>query len=254
MNTSPTLNPTLELLEKAVQDMKNSRPMHYTTRAEQVNGFDEEFARAKRHTKKVRLLKIALPAIAIFIILGFMAAMAARSMVESPLGLDSIAITDGKLVMENPRLNGFDDEKRPYNLTADKAVQNIENPSKVTLESILAELPMDDKISATLRAGTGLYDTEARTLLLGDSVFVETNDGMNIMLKDADVDIANGILKTSQPVTAQSDGAEITSDSLLVENNGERIVFDGSVKMTLFPGKLRSDNKADSATNIEGNE
>lgn len=202
----------------------------------------EEFARAKRHTGLVRVLKIALPAIAVLIVLGIVAALVLRSISGPSIEIGNISIDDGKLVMQEPRLNGFDEKKRPFSVSAAKAIQNVENPARVALEMISAKLPVEDGVFATITAGNGLYDAEAKTLVLSEEVQVVTNNGMQLNLQDADMNIGTGMLRTENPIFAKSKEAEITSNSLLVENNGERVVFEGKVIMIVNPGELQDNN------------
>lgn len=206
-----------------------------------LNGYrsDLEFERAKRHSDKVRILKILLPVAAVLIILLILGALVVRSLFMPQIDLGLIKIDDGKLIMENPKLSGVDDNKRPYNLSAVRAIQNAENPAVVELQKIDAELPMDDAVSARIVAGNGVYDADAKTLLLRESVEVTTTDGMQIQLLEADVDIDKGTLVTRSPITATSPQADISSSSLSVEEGGDRLVFEGGVKMTLRPKALK---------------
>ncbi len=227
-------------------NMQTGTPTHPDPQARVIiNAADRqanEFAKAQRHTDRVRILKIALPTLAVLIILGFVAALVIRSVISPLIDLGGISINDGKLVMENPELSGFDGKDRPYSLSASRAAQDVENPARVELETISAILPIDETVSASVSAGRGLYDAEAKTLILDREVRLLTTDGMEMFLQDADVDIETGKLQTGNPVWAKSPGAEISSGSLLVEDNGKRIVFEEKVKMTLVPGILRKRN------------
>jgi len=198
-----------------------------------------EFEKAKIHTKRVKRLKWVLPIVGVMVIAMFGVAMITRSLNVPGLDISSIAIDGGNLVMENPKMNGLDEKQRPYNLTAVRAIQNTENPSRVELESIVARLPMDNGVFANVTAGNGIYDTNAKTLLLGGEVFVEIDNGMKIKMLDADLDLETGRLQTSNPVTMTSNEATISSQSLLVENNGGKIVFERKVKLTLYPAKFQ---------------
>ena len=204
-----------------------------------------EFAQAQRHSGKVRFLKIALPVVAVLVILGIVGALVVQSLFNPSIGIGQISMKDGKLVMEKPELNGFDNKNRPYSLSADNASQNIENPARVSLEAISANLPLQDDVSASITAGTGLYDADEKTLVLGGNVQLTTSDGMQLDLEDANVDIDGGILKTENSVYAKSPEAEISSDGLLVEKSGKRIVFEKNVKMTINPSQLRKTDNAE---------
>lgn len=207
---------------------------------------DLEFQKANRHSGLVRFLKIALPVLAVVIIVLIAGALIARQFLLPNIDIGNIRMDDGKLVMENPNLNGVDQNQRPYSLRADRAIQDASNPSVVELQKISATLPMEQNISADILAGNGVYDADAKTLVLKENIRVETSDGMSIQMLGADVDIQNGTLVTSSPIVASSPQADISSNSMAVEDGGKRLVFEGGVKLTLRPKNL---NKDDGVTN-----
>lgn len=205
-----------------------------------------EFEKAIRHSERVRRLKILLPVFGILIIVAIIGALFVRQFILPDLDIVNITVNDGKLVMENPNLNGRDQKERSYNLRASRAVQDAANPAVVELEQISASLPMENDVRANISAGLGVYDADVKTLRLREEIQVETSDGMTINLKDADVDIKNGTLQTDSPIVATSKQADITSSSLFVEDNGKRMIFEGKVRMVLRPKEFR---KADGNEN-----
>ncbi len=196
-----------------------------------------EYLGAIKHTNRVRKLKIILPLIGFLIILGIAAALVIRQFFLPEIDLGSIALQDGKLVMENPNLNGFDKNKRPFSLSASKAIQDPKSPKRVELMEIIATLPMDETTKADIEAGHGIYDAEAKTLKLSKQIHVKTSNGINIDLEDADIDIGQGILATTNPVFASSEQADISADSLNVGEGGEHLIFEGTVRMILRPNE-----------------
>ncbi len=201
---------------------------------------DSEFKKAVQHSQRVRKLKILLPIFAILIIVAIVGALIVRQFILPDLDIVNITLDDGKLVMENPNLNGRDQKERSYNLQAARAIQDAANPAVVQLEKISASLPMENEIRANVSAGFGVYDADVKTLRLRDEIQVETSDGMTISLKDADVDIKNGTLQTKSPIYATSRQADIASSSLFVEENGKRMIFEGKVRMTLRPKEFKN--------------
>lgn len=204
-----------------------------------IDNRENEYRDALKHSKKVKFWKIAFPVIGIIVIAGIAGAMFMSSVNTPEIAIDDITLDDGKLVMENPQLNGIDKNRRPYNLTAAKAIQDTSNPNRVELQQISAELPMDEKYTATIKAGNGVYDADARTLKLKETVNVVTSSGMIVNLQDADVDIGNSSMKTNNPISASSPQADIASNTLSIEDGGNKMVFEGRVRMTLRPDKLR---------------
>ncbi len=203
-----------------------------------------EFQKAAAHSGLVRFLKIFLPILAILIILLIAGALVVRQFMLPNLDIGNIEMNDGKLIMENPKLNGVDQNQRPYNLSADRAIQDASNPSVVELQRIIATLPMEQNLTADITAGNGVYDAEAKTLQLKERVTVQTSDGMSIELMDADVDIASGAMTTNSPIKATSPEADIASSSMIVDKSGERLIFEGNVRMTLRPKALRQRNES----------
>lgn len=195
----------------------------------------EEFARAARHSRRVRFLKLALP-----IGGGLSMAIIIVAYLYSIFSLPSIdpgeaRVADGKLVMSNPKISGADSNNRPYTLTADRAVQDAGNPTRVTLEKIDGQFAIDDDNVAAVQAGMGVYDSVKKTLVLSGTVAVDTRDGMSIRMEGASIDIETGRLTTDQPVSVDTGRAQVRSQSLTVGDEGKRIIFDKGVRMTLNP-------------------
>ena len=200
----------------------------------------EAFVRAQRHSRTVRLLKGALP------LLG--AAMAAvffgYSYLMTPTAVavktDGSAISDGKLVMANPKLDGFTKDNRPYSMTAQRAIQDFQNEGVVELEGISAKLPIDLENWATIGAESGVYNRDKNVLDINSELTVTTSDGMTAKLKSASLDIGGGGMKTDDPVDIRMDGATITSDTMAIRENGKVLIFEKRVRMDIDPQRLKA--------------
>lgn len=194
------------------------------------------FHKAHRHSGRVRFLKLALPVAAIIIVLAVAGTYALSGLgAGGDISIASAGFRDGRMVMKNPELNGVDANQRPFNLSALEAIQDPAAPGRIELSRIDATLPMEDGAFARIVAGNGLYNAGAKTLALGDMVDVETDSGMSIRLEDAQIDMDKGALHTENPVTMKTRQASISADGLSVEENGERIVFENRVRMTIYP-------------------
>lgn len=198
-----------------------------------------EFAKASRHSSRVRRLKIILPVIAAIVVIGFIGAVALRNVSLPDIQIGGLNLDDGKLVMEHPQLSGTDAEKRPYSLTAEKAIQDLSKPKSIELNVITAKLPMENGVYADITADKGVYDADKKTLIMDGKVTLKTDNGMKIDLVDVNVDIAVGSLETSNPVSLKTESANIVADSLRVEKNGELIIFEKRVRMTLDPSGIK---------------
>ena len=192
-----------------------------------------DFNRARRHSLLVAVLKKILPIGAVAITVSFAASAILSYSPVSDVSIGGAALKDGKLVMNAPKMAGFNKENRPYDVKASKAIQDLDKPGLVELELIDARLPMDATTFADVDANSGTYDTNNEKLNLRDNVLIKGARGMDIQLMDADIDMKSGSLVSSNPVQVTSPDTDITADSVQVEDNGKRIIFKKRVKMTI---------------------
>ncbi len=207
------------------------------------NNGRSNFNRAKRHSRRVRLLKLGLPAAALLLV-GLFAAWA---WISAPGGfaidITGSAIKDGKLVMANPKLNGFTKDNLPYAMTADRAIQDLSDTTKIVLENIDARLPIEAENWANITARDGVFDNENNTLDVLSPMTIKTSDGMVAKLASAFVDMKSGTITSSQPVSINMDGSTLHADTMVADNNGGVVVFEKRVRMTVLPDRLKDKDK-----------
>ena len=210
---------------------------------------EREFASARSHSRRVRWLKVTLPVAAALMALGFFG----YSYVSSPLPLDidisGAAVSDGKLVMTEPKLDGFTKDNLPYSMRAARALQNLDSTGLIELQEMKARLPVDDTNFATVDAPRGVYDRDKNTLEIPGTITVTTTDGMEASLKSAFIDLGKGDFHTLDPVEIALNGTRIAADSMTVLENGKVLVFEKRVKLELSPGKIKAGQQAEGEAN-----
>ncbi|MBN9236416.1 MULTISPECIES: LPS export ABC transporter periplasmic protein LptC [Phyllobacteriaceae] len=200
----------------------------------------EAFGNAQRHSRRVRVLKLALPILAGIIAVAFPVYSYLVKPAQPPVKADGSAFSNGKLVMANPKLDGFTKENLPYSMTALRAIQDVAKESIIGLEGIDAKLPLDASTSAVVGAAKGVYNRDANTLQLEKDITVTTTSGMVVKLKSAFLDMAKGNMKTNDPVDIVTRGSHIMSDTMSVESGGKVLVFEKRVRVNLEPGVLKT--------------
>lgn len=209
-----------------------------------------DFVTAQRHSRRVRMLKIVLPLLGIAIAAGFAGYSYLITPPKVSVDVAGTALKDGKLVMANPRLDGFTKENLPYSLSAMRAIQEIGNASVISLEQIDANFPVSQTNSATVDAPAGIYDREKNTLDITGEMTVTTTDGMVARLKSAFFDINKGVLTTGQPVDIRTAGSHIAADSMTLSEGGKVMVFQDRVRVTVDRGKMMAARKGDEGTDV----
>jgi lipopolysaccharide export system protein LptC len=195
----------------------------------------DAFRRARRHSAVVRALKLLLPAAAIIIALSFFTYSYIFTPAQISVDLLNTGFKDGKLIMSNPKLEGFTRDNRPYRMHAAKAIQSVSDTNLIELEKISAHLPISDGNWADVAADQGFYDKDKNTLDIKSDMIVTTTNGITAKLKSAFVEMKNGTMKTSAPVDITMNTAHITADSMSIEERGKVLVFNRNVKLVIIP-------------------
>lgn len=193
------------------------------------------FRAARRHSRWVRFLRVGIP---LFLVLGS-AGLAAyqwldpmRQMARLPVGADGMLLSGTKIVMRQPRLNGFTKDERPYRVKARTAAKDMRNPDALELEEIHATLVMPDKRDAVLTAREGFYDGKANTLRLHKDVVVTTPQ-YQVLLDEALLHIKAGNVVSEHPVVVTMLQGKINANRLEIHESGAVIKFDRGVTMVI---------------------
>lgn len=195
------------------------------------------FRAASRHTRAVRTLKIAIPAVAVAIGLATMLASyfnPLRMLDKLPVDISSLSVNGTKITMEKPHLAGFTKDSRAYEVHAGTAAQDLTRPTIVELTDIRATLETQDKDKFSLNATTGEFDTKAELLTLDKGIVVKTASGYEGFLKDALVEMRKGRIVTDKPVTLKMLQGTLDAQRMEVSDNGNHMLFSGGIAMTLM--------------------
>ncbi len=194
---------------------------------------EKHFREARRHSFMVGFLKGALPVVAFALVAGFIALslFGGNKTVTAPV--DTTGINNGKLIMVEPKMKGFNAENRPYDLDARQAVQDLKKPGIISLDAIVAKLPSSEEGFALINAKSGTYNSKKELLKLKEDIVVTRGSGTKIMLDTASINLKNGHLTSNDPVQVTTTNSNIRSDEVEVIDNGAVIIFKKRVRMTI---------------------
>lgn len=212
---------------------------------------EEAFVHAERHSRRVRALKFVLPVLGVAIAAGFTGYSYLTTPPKVSVDVTGSALRDGKLVMANPKLDGFTKDNLPYSMTATRAIQDMSNMGLISLEQIDATFPISEKNSATVDAPSGVYDRDKNTLDLTDEMTVTTTDGMVARLQSAFLDIGKGVLTTTDPVDIRTAGSHIAADTMTLSEGGKVMVFEKHVRVRVDRERMAAANKGDEGTDVQ---
>ena len=121
------------------------------------------FARARRHSRWVRFYKVAIPVGAVVgaLGIGFFALFNPFRHIEG-LSVGPVSVSGTQVTMEMPKLTGFRNDSRPYEVTASAALQDVRRPNFVELKQLKARIVTDDQGGAARLEAAGSACAAAR--------------------------------------------------------------------------------------------
>ncbi len=192
-------------------------------------------ARAYRHSGRVRAMRRLIPVVAggaVALLLAYLFNPFAAPLPGVSVG--PVTLAGSKVRMENPRLSGFRQGTRGYEVTADAALQDVRKPSQIELQQMRGHIATEDQGGiARLSATSGLFDTAREALDLKDDIRIWTDKGEEARLRSAAVAFKTGSISSQEPVTVSSPRANVKADTLDVVENGKRISFIGNVHVVI---------------------
>ena len=201
------------------------------------DGLEARFAAAARHSKMVRLLRIAVPAVvalALLIIIGISIFNPFRLLLPKlPLDIGNLVVSGSKITMESPHLSGYSPDKRPYEVWARTATQDLNDPDHVTLGDLRAKVLMEDRTTVTMEAKNGLFDSKQQQLDLRKDIFLQSSSGYEARLSQALIDMGKGTVTSKEHVDVKLLNGTLTADGLSILDGGEVVRFEGHVVMNL---------------------
>jgi lipopolysaccharide export system protein LptC len=200
---------------------------------------EARFAAAARHSRMVRVLRVAVPAAVLLAMAGIVAIsifnpFRITGLSKLPVDMGNLVVSGTKITMETPHLAGFSTDQRPYDLWAKAAIQDLANPDHVELQTLRAKVMMEDTSTVTMDARTGFFDSKQQMLDLRKDIFLQSSTGYEAKLSQAYVDINKGTVTSDEHVDVKLLNGTLTADRLRIINSGEIVRFEGNVVMNLI--------------------
>lgn len=201
-------------------------------------GMDARFAIAARHSRMVRVLRVAVPAAVILSMTAIVAVSIFNPfrmlMPKLPIDMGNLVVSGTRITMESPHLSGYSTDQRPYEVWAKTATQDVTDPDHVELKTLRAKVLMEDQTTTvTLDARYGLMDTKQQLLDLRKDIFLQSSTGYEARLSQAFVDIGKGTVTSEEHVDVKLLNGTLTADKLRITGGGEVVRFEGNVVMNL---------------------
>ena len=190
----------------------------------------------------VRRLRVILPVIALVLIGALF--FNTRTNVADDAFLDDFANLEAKpeeLRSTNPRFAGVDDRGFPYEITADTALKPPGGFDVAELVNPRARTNGAND-STLVSANRGVFQINSKVLELNDGVTLEHKIGDDIYMLHTDtavITISDETIHTTGAVEGEGAAGTLRADSMRAVNTEGRLIFEGNVRMRIYPEKAK---------------
>ena len=224
--TEPPLSPSAETL---VGEGPEARMSAYRSRELQGG--------LAGHSRFVKLMKIALPLVALMLISLILAwPYFGDNQDGFKIEFSSLKIAPGEHTgVDNARYFGVDDLNRPYTISADLARFPDGPKGAISLEVPKADITMSDDTWLVMTATEGKYDQQKKLLSLSGKVNLFHDMGYEMTTDEININLAKNDAIGTKPVKGHGPFGELNASGVRIDKNNNTIFFIGPSRLLLFP-------------------
>jgi lipopolysaccharide export system protein LptC len=191
----------------------------------------------RRYSRFVYLAKLALPAIAVGLLLMIAAWPRLEGAFETVrIAVPLIDLSDASdLRMVNARFTGIDKQSRPFVITAAIARQKPNLDGLITLERPKGDLTTLSGNWLELSSDTGFYEPQPQHLDLFGNVALFQDKGNEFHSSSAHVDMNLGTADGDDPMSGQGPFGHVIAQGFRILDRGDTIVFKGHTQLDVDP-------------------
>lgn len=186
-----------------------------------------------RYSRRVALLKLALPAIGGTLLLMVVAWPRIAPLFDR-MRFNAIDLREAReLRMTNPRYAGTDREGRPFVVTAALGRQVPGRDDVMSLQGPHADLVAHSGAPITVTADSGVYQTRSQLLDMFSHVTVVHANGTRFVTESARLDAANNAGEGHDHVEGHGPQGDLSADGFRLIDKGEITIFTGHAELLL---------------------
>ncbi len=203
----------------------------YILRKSNTNEFDVLSHLRIRFFIKTGLLLVVLIAIILAITLG-------STKIKKPLLLDifELQLKENKnsSYVKNAKLLGTDKNKRPFLITADKAIRDSSNKNLINLVLPKADLTLDNKSWVMVSGKSGTIYSKINLLEIYGGIDVYSSNGTEIHSEEATYNFSEGILEGEKNIKIHGGWGTLNGTRFMYNTNSSILSIYGNPLLTLY--------------------
>ncbi len=216
--------------------MQDAPPSSHSRLNSIVAPRESSFPQALRHTARVtRLRRATLWGSGIIVtVVGVIIAFQTLRFLPVDLRFSHIGLNGTRITIQSPKLVGYRQDGRPYELRARLGVQDMSKPDLFELEDLAVRLETGNDSAVLLEAGEGLYDAKKDRADLNNAVRIHDDKNFDLRLESGVMDFKANTLTSDRSATLTLDGGEVVADSVKFSQADRQATFIGHVHSVLY--------------------
>ncbi len=193
--------------------------------AQRRHALAQQVTAVRRRSKRIHLLRTALPALIIALGLLNVGWIAISSIIGS---LNVYDTKSADIRMTNPRFSGLSGSNSPFNVSGLELIKKAGDTTFATLKAPAIDFKGDGDKSTHISAASGLYDSQAKTFRLdGNVVMVSSGSDMTFRTEQAVINLKDLTVSGDKHIEGDGSMGHIVGESFAVSKNGNDVVFRG---------------------------
>jgi lipopolysaccharide export system protein LptA len=193
------------------------------------------FAAAQRHSRVVRLLRIAFPLAAGGTLAVYLLTVAASwHLNHGRFKVSGVEITADDLTMKDPTFFDVTKDGR-YEVRAKRAVVAFNRNAPAKLIDVSGDLVQTSGTTTKLKAKHGLFDNAKGELELFDGIEIDGSNGLAARLSRAMFYSKEGKIVSAHPVSAVMPTGSVNASAMTMNTKTKLVQFRGAVAVRLVP-------------------
>jgi lipopolysaccharide export system protein LptC len=183
--------------------------------------------RWRAHSRRVRLYRRLLPILIVVLMGGALTWTVFRTVMS---GVERRASENQAVELQNTMFHGQDAQGRAFVIGVEGAVRDPQT-GQFRLVGPLLRLNLGGRKVTEITADGGTYDEAGDRVIIGPNVRIsDGGSGFTLTTPEAVVDTNTGVVTGQKGVQARGPLGTITASAYAIEDQGQRVVFRGSVQ------------------------
>ena len=190
------------------------------------------------HDRLIRILKLGLPALGLLLlILLAIAPFGHKNEISFLLDKNKADKAQERMRVESARYTGSDDKGQPFEISAERAVQQSGAVRIVDIEGMSARLGLTQG-PVTIAAGQSRYDLDAQKVRVPGAVRVEDSEGYRLDTSGVIVDLKRKQLVSQGPVNGTTELGQFSANRLAADLGSRTVTLTGGARLKIVQGAV----------------